>query len=87
MFSLCRLQGMIFVLMVGVLVLGFMLTGDVVQESLASDSDCDLALHYYHRATLDAHVICAGDSDSDMCIAAWLRAAYYFYRAVVICAN
>ena len=85
MFSFLRLQRMVLVLIVGVLVLGFMLTGDVVQKSLASDSDCDEAWLDYGRATLDAYVICAGNSDSSECGGAWLRAAYYFARAVIIC--
>lgn len=87
MFSLRRIQAMVLALTVGVLVLGFMLTGDVVQESLASDSDCDEALDDYGRATLYAHIVCAGNPGGDMCMAAWLRVIYYFYRAIVICAN
>ena len=88
MFSFRRLQGMVLVLIVGVLVLGFMLTGDVVQKSLASDSDCDEAWDDYARAALDARLICLNyGSDSTECGAAWLRAAYYFFRAVVICVN
>ncbi len=87
MFSSRCLQGSVLVLIVGVLVLGFMLTADVVQEAIASDSDCDEAWDDYGRATLYAHIVCAGNPGSDMCVAAWLRVTYYFYRAIVICMN
>jgi len=88
MFSSCRLKAVVLVLAVGVLVLGFMLTSDFVQEAPASDSDCDKAWDDYAQASLYAHVICAGyGSNSPECGGAWLRAAYYFLRAVVICAN
>ena len=74
--------------MVGVLVLGFMLAGDVVQESLASDSACDEAWDDYTRAALEARLICLNyGRDSTECSAAWLRALYYLLKAVVICAN
>ena len=79
---------MVLVLIVGVLVLGFMLTGDLVQDAPASDSDCDEAWADYARAALDARLLCLHyGSDSTECAAAWLKAVYYFLRAVVICAN
>jgi hypothetical protein len=79
---------MVIVPIVGILVLGFMLTGDLVQDAPASDSDCDEAWDYYYSAALEARVICINyGRDSTECGAAWLKAVYYFARAIVICLN
>lgn len=85
MFISRRLQGMVLVLIVGVLTFGFM---SVVQEATASDSDCGKALDEYARASLEARLICLSyGSDSDECRNALARALYYMFRAIVICMN
>lgn len=87
MLSLRRWQIIVLGLIVGVLTLGFMLTGDVVQESLASDSDCDSALQKCYRANFESFVICAGNSDSDACHAAIRKATGACLAALIICSN
>lgn len=74
-------------LVVGILVVGFMLTSNFVQEAAASDSDCQDALNNCYRANLDAYIICVGRSDSDACEEARRKATAACLAAIIICSN
>ena len=89
MFSSRRLQAMVLVLTVSVLTIGFMLTGDLVQEATASNSDeCQDALDECSRAALDQVLICINAGyNTHKCMVARAEAASKCLQAVIICEN
>ena len=88
MFSSRRLQTVVLVLAISVLTVGFMLTGDVVQEAAASGSDCDTAMRECGAAQIYEILACFGSrSNSKACIQAKGRAVSKCLQAVIICEN
>ena len=87
MFSSRRLQAMVLVLTVGVLTVGFMATGDFVQEATASGSECDQAMKKCGLAQIAEIIVCFDNQNSTACIQAKGRAASKCLQAVIICEN
>lgn len=88
MLSSRRLQVMVLVLTVSVLTVGFMSTGNFVQDATASGSECDQAMKECGRAQIKEIITCLLEgSNSKLCIQAKGRVVSKCLQAVIICEN